>query len=209
MTKIKICGITNIDDALWAAKCGADALGFVFAKSPRSISAARVKKIIAALPPFITKVGVFVNENASTVNSIAQYCGLDRVQLHGDESPEFCKKIKYPVIKAFRIKSEKDLKAIRKYKGISAVLLDTFSNESFGGTGKRFDWALAVKAKSYFRGPLILSGGLKPENLKEAVARVSPYAVDMSSGVEKAPGKKDGKKVKKAVEIVKCGCIIQ
>lgn len=206
MVRIKICGITNKKDALIASEYGADALGFIFAQSPRKISPSSARKIISQLPPFITRVGVFVDENPNTVNEIVNLCGLDAVQLHGRESPSYCKKIRSRVIKVFRAKDRLSLRNIPRYD-VSAIMLDTYSKEKYGGTGKIFNWDLALYAKKYGL-PLILSGGLNLSNILPAIRQVHPYAVDISSGIEIIPGEKDIKKMKRALEIVKSECII-
>ena len=206
MTKIKICGITSLKDALLACELGADALGFVFAKSPRRISIKTAAAICSKLPHSVSRVGVFVDQSADMINKTVKQCGLDYVQLHGNESPAFCKKIKTAVIKAFRVKGGFSLPDIKKYK-VAAILLDSFSQDSHGGTGKTFDWKEAVRAKKAGK-PLILSGGLNAGNLAAAIKKVRPMAVDVSSGVEMCPGKKSAVKMKKAVAIAKRGCII-
>jgi len=187
--KVKICGITTLRAALAAAHAGADALGFVFAPSPRQISPQEAKKLIQALPPFIIKVGVFVNLPLKEVEDIASYCNLDFIQLHGSEPPEYCRLLrqKHRIIKAFQVKNGVSEALIDTYS-VDAVLLDTYSPSRAGGTGKSFDWILAQNLK--LAPPLILSGGLTPENVREAIALVKPYAVDVSSGVE-TNGKKD------------------
>ena len=187
---IKICGITNGKDALLAAKLGADVLGFIFADSPRKITSEKAKSIIYDLPPFIKTVGVFVDEKPEKIKEIQLDCGLDLVQLHGDESPEQCRDLMPYSIKALRIKEEKDIESIDKYKGtVRAILLDTYQHGKAGGTGKTFDWSLAVKAKETGIS-IILAGGLSPENIQEAIKTVKPYAVDINSGIEERPGKK-------------------
>lgn len=206
MAKIKICGITDLNDALLASEYGADAVGFVFAPSPRKISVQKASKICSKLPPFVSKVGVFVNQSARFINNTAKICGLDYVQLHGDESPAFCRKIKAPVIKAFRVGAGFSPAQAARYK-VAAVLLDAFSPGSYGGTGRTFDWGVAVRVKKTGL-PLILSGGLAPGNIASAIRAVRPWAVDLSSGVEKSPGRKNASKMKKAVAIAKRGCII-
>ena len=202
--KVKICGITNLDDALFAAESGADALGFVFwKKSPRFVEASVAKAIVKALPPFVSCVGVFVDEEASRVNGIARQAGLSCVQLHGSETPEFCGSIEAKVIKAFRIKQGNDIASLSDYD-VSAFLLDSYSEGAPGGTGKVFDWDCAVEAKKY--GKVILAGGLTPGNIAEALRKVGPYGVDVSSGVESSPGKKDRVKVKEFIRLVRGFC---
>ena len=192
--KVKICGMTNLKDALAAVEEGADAIGFIFyKKSPRSVTMKTVREIVLQLPTFVDAVGVFVNESAEQINKISDSCKLDRVQLHGDESPSFCKKINRRVIKAFRVKDMQSLKKLSDYS-VSSFLLDTFSEDQHGGTGKVFDWNLAHPAKKY--GPIILAGGLTPYNVRQAIQRIQPYGVDVCSGVESQPGTKDHKKCK-------------
>jgi phosphoribosylanthranilate isomerase len=198
--KVKVCGTTRLKDALLAVECGADAIGFIFyKKSPRSVTMKTAKEICAKLPPFVNRVGVFVNETAEKINRIADRCGLDAVQLHGDESPALCKKIKCRVIKAVRVKDAASLKAMSHYK-VDGFLLDTYKEDQWGGTGKVFDWELAARAKKY--GPVIIAGGLNPRNVKAAIQQVQPYGVDVSSGVEQSPGIKDPKKVKAFLKAV-------
>ena len=190
MTRVKICGITNKDDALAAAKLGAWALGFIFYKqSPRYVSPFKAKKIIDELPPFVTPVGVFVNLKEGAVMDIAEFCGISTLQLHGDESPQYCRRLKkFKLIKAFRVKEDFNISGLGEYP-VSAYLFDGHEKGVFGGTGKTFDWEV-IKDKKIPK-PVILSGGLSPENVAGAVRGLSPYAVDVSSGVEKEPGKKD------------------
>lgn len=201
-TRIKICGITRIDDAIHAARCGADALGFVFyERSPRHVEPARVREIVEALPPFVTTVGLFVNREVGQVRQIADFCGLDVIQLHGDESPAICRQLApYRVIKALRLRDEKILDRLDSYPA-RAILLDAYVPDQFGGTGHRCDWQLAARvAREY---PVILAGGLDSDCVAEAVARVRPYGVDVSSGVEQAPGVKDPHKVAAFIHKVK------
>jgi phosphoribosylanthranilate isomerase len=199
--KVKICGITNADDALYAAGCGADALGFIFfPKSPRYVTPEKAASIISQLPPFITTVGVFVDEAPDRVTGIAHMTGIKAFQLHGNESPEICSKL-VSVIKSFRIKDMTDLKQLEQYPCASAYLLDTYSEAEYGGTGRAFNWDIAVEAKKF--GRIILAGGLTPDNVAEAVHYVRPYAVDVASGVEAEKGKKDLKKVKEFIERAK------
>lgn len=195
MVKVKICGITNLDDAMAAADFGADALGFVFFRnSPRYISPANVKKIIKKLPPFVSAVGVFVNENKKSIEEMVLQTGINIIQLHGDEPPKACNLSK-PTIKAIRVKSLDSLEIISKYRDkVSAFLLDTYTPELFGGTGQIFNWDIAVEARQF--GKVILAGGLTPENIEKAVRYVHPYAVDVSSGVEAEKGRKDHRKIK-------------
>ena len=202
MVKVKVCGITNLDDAMAAADFGADALGFVFFKnSPRYISPANAKKIIKKLPPFISTVGVFVNENKKNIEKIVLQTGINIIQLHGDETPKACNLSK-PVIKAIRVKSIENLELVSKYKDkVSAFLLDTYTPEVFGGSGQIFNWDIAAEAKKF--GRVILAGGLTPENIEKAVRLVHPYAVDVSSGVEAEKGKKDHLKMKLFIERAK------
>ncbi len=197
--KVKICGITNLDDAIAAVDLGADALGFVFfGKSPRFISHAKVEAIIKKLPSFITTVGVFVNEKTENIEKIVRLTGIDVVQLHGDEPPEMCN-VSRRVIKAIRVKSIESLDPLINYKDkVSAFLLDTFTPDILGGTGQIFNWDIAVDAKQF--GRIILAGGLTPDNITEAVRRVRPYGVDVSSGVELEKGKKDHKKMELFIE---------
>jgi phosphoribosylanthranilate isomerase len=187
--RVKICGITNSEDALAAVEYGADALGFVFAKSPRQITKEQARDIIENLPPFVSPVGVFVDEQIDTLKEICGFCGIHTVQLHGNESPLYLNDFKgYKIIKAFRVKDEDDLKPLANYKP-HAFLLDSYVKGVMGGTGLTFNWEIARKAHKY--GTIILSGGLTPENVKEAIQVVKPHAVDVSSGVESSPGKKD------------------
>ena len=188
--KVKICGITNLADASTAVRLGADALGFIFAPSPRRIAPQTAREIIRAVPPFVKTVGVFVNEAPATIREVMQHCGLDLVQLHGDESPALCEELMPCTIKALRIKDESSLQTSQPYHGkVRALLLDTYSKEKAGGTGKTFDWNLAIKIKKMGI-PIILSGGIGPSNIDLAIHTVRPYAVDVNSGVEKCPGKK-------------------
>ena len=203
MVRVKICGITNFQDASNAVKLGVDALGFIFASSPRKIMSEKARDIICAIPPFVKTVGVFVNENPDTIRKIIQFCGLDLVQLHGDESPEICHELMPYTIKAFRPKNEKDLSAIRPYVGrIRAVLFDTYSEGKRGGTGKTFDWDLAIKGKE-LGVPVILAGGLTPSNIETAISTVRPFAVDVNSGVEDGPAKKSPALIKRLMETIK------
>jgi len=199
--KVKICGMTNFKDVKVAVDGGVDAVGFIFyKKSPRSVTMQAVREIVLELPPFVDSVGVFVNETPEQINKISDHCKLDRVQLHGDESPAFCKKIRRRVIKVIRVKDIQSLKKLSDYP-VSSFLLDTFSEDQYGGTGKVFDWNLAYSAKKY--GPIILAGGLTPINVRQAIQRIQPYGVDVCSGVESQPGIKDHKKMQTFLKNVK------
>lgn len=200
-TKIKICGITNIEDAMTAVHAGVDALGFIFyPKSPRGVDTKAAARIIKELPPLVLSVGVFINETPDVVNRAVAECGLDRVQLHGTEGPGYCGRVSSKVIKAIRVSDVGDIDAIKDYC-VSAYLLDTFQEGMHGGTGKTFNWDIAVAAKRF--GNIIVSGGLTPENVQDAIVHVKPYAVDVSSGVELRPGKKDPEKIKWFIEKVR------
>ena len=199
--KIKVCGTTNLKDALFAVDSGADAIGFIFCKkSPRYILQKEAKDIVVKLPPFVETVGVFVNETSDKVNRIAEQCKLTAIQLHGDESPAFCRRIKRRVIKAFRVRDANSFKGMANYD-VSGFLLDSYNDESRGGTGKTFDWNLALRAKK--QGPIILAGGLNPYNVYTAIHRVKPYGVDVCSGVEKSPGIKDSAKMDEFIKSVR------
>jgi len=203
--KVKVCGITNAEDALAAIEAGADALGFIFyEKSPRYVVPAVAANIIAGLPPLVTPVGVFVNEGLATVRSIMETCRLAMVQLHGDENVSYCRELARPAMKALRLKDRGSLLALAEYQGRGGVrgfVLDTFSELAYGGTGQITDWGLASDvAKST---PILLAGGLTPENVTEAIRIVRPYGVDVSSGVESAPGKKDHAKMRAFVDAVR------
>ena len=200
---VKICGITDYEDASIAVELGAGALGFIFADSPRQITPQKARDIIRAMPPFVKTVGVFVDEGPAAIKEIIHYCGLDLVQLHGDESPDLCCELMPYTIKALRIKDESSLRTSRIYQGkVRALLLDTYSKDKAGGTGKTFNWQLAIKIKKLGI-PIILAGGLGPANIDGAVSTVRPYAVDVNSGVEKRPGKKSHTLMKDLMEKVR------
>lgn len=205
MIRIKICGITNLEDALLAAELGADALGFIFyPPSPRSIEPDAARAIIAQLPPLVTTVGVFVDEDAALVRELAAQVGLDWLQLHGKETPEYCRAMGRRVIKSFRIQNENSLAGLAAYRGAAqAFLLDTYKKGLVGGTGETFDWDLARRARPY--GPIILAGGLTPENVAQAITAAQPQGVDAASGVEAAPGKKDAEKLRAFFKAVVSG----
>jgi phosphoribosylanthranilate isomerase len=193
MFRIKICGITNESDALHAVACGADALGFVFfAGSPRCVEPDLVRAIVDKLPEEVTTVGLFVNETPGVVNTVATQSGISLVQLHGDETPDICRQIDLPVMKAIRVRDAASLAGWREYP-VEAFLLDAWHPEKFGGTGEACDWELAADLAQKTK--IILAGGLKPDNVAEAVRIVGPHGVDISSGVERSPGQKDQAKV--------------
>ncbi len=203
--KIKICGITNPDDALAAVTAGADALGFVFHKaSPRCVIAEVVRRIIASLPPFVLPVGVFVNEDMKVVRDVMDSCGLALAQLHGDESATYCQQLGRPVLKAIRLRDMGSFLSLAEYKGRGGVrgfVIDTYSESVYGGTGQTTDWSLAAEAAK--TAAILLAGGLTPDNVGEAIVKVRPYGVDVSSGVEASPGKKDHAKVKAFIQAAK------
>ncbi|AFK67769.1 phosphoribosylanthranilate isomerase [Pseudomonas plecoglossicida] len=198
----KICGITRIEDALAAAEAGADAIGFVFyAKSPRAVDVRQARAIIAELPPFVTTVGLFVNASRCELNEILEVVPLDLLQFHGDETPQDCEGYHRPWIKALRVRPGDDLEAAcQRYAGARGILLDTYVPGVPGGTGEAFDWSL-VPAR--LGKPIILAGGLSADNVGQAIARVKPYAVDVSGGVEQAKGIKDAAKIEAFMRAVK------
>lgn len=198
--RVKICGITNIEDAEAAVECGADALGFVFAESPRRVSPEKARQVIKRVPPMVQKIGVFVDSDPETINEICDFCHLDWVQLHGSEPPEILAQLNRPAIKGIRLKDEKTLSVFDTYKDFF-ILLDTYHPEKMGGTGKVGNWDLASRVSS--SRCIILAGGLNPENVGQAVEMVKPYAVDVSSGVEASPGKKDPVLIKEFISKVK------
>ncbi|MCX7871857.1 MAG: phosphoribosylanthranilate isomerase [Verrucomicrobiae bacterium] len=200
--KVKICGITNLEDALAAVEFGADALGFIFyPKSPRYITPDDAAKIRRIINPFVRVVGVFVDESYTFINSVDEQVNLDFIQLHGNESPELCRLFEEKTIKAFRVKDSFPRERLMEYKNV-IWLLDTFAPDTHGGTGTTFDWQIALRAKE-FNPNIILSGGLTPENVADAVKMVKPIAVDVASGVESAPGKKDREKLKRFIKNAK------
>jgi phosphoribosylanthranilate isomerase len=222
--RVKICGLTNPDDALAAVEAGADAIGLVFAgthgrQSPRRVDPAMAANVIRVLPPFVTPVGLFVNAPTETVRSVTADLGLSVVQLHGQESPSQLAELEpLRVIKAIGIGDGRDLEQVRGFVGdqapqnLAALLLDTLTKQGFGGTGRTFDWSIVSGLPDAIAGGrppyLILAGGLTPENVGEAIRSVRPYAVDVSSGVEQAPGKKDPAKMKRFVEVARAAFAI-
>jgi phosphoribosylanthranilate isomerase len=203
LVKVKICGITNLEDALNSVNAGCDALGFVFYhKSPRYIIPEKAKQIIKYLPAHILKIGVFVNAREKNIKRIARLCGLDILQFHGNESADFCRKFNgYKIIKAFRVRDRIVIRNLSDYKNF-AYLFDTFTKAKAGGTGRKFDWNL-VRHLDGLHKPVFLSGGLNVDNVKEAMKQVRPTWVDVSSSVEVKPGKKDQKKVREFINAVK------
>lgn len=200
MTRVKICGITSAEDASAAVEAGADALGFVFVPgTPRLVHPEAAERIVAGLPPFVTAVGVFVDQPLEEVLRVASRCNLQAIQLHGDEPEDFSRRIPLKVIKAVRVRGARDLRPISTYPA-HAFLLDAFVEGQAGGTGTTISWDLALQAKG--RAPIILSGGLRPETVGLAVRRVRPYGVDVSSGVEACPGRKDHQKVREFIAAV-------
>ena len=200
--KVKICGITNLADGMAAVEAGADALGFVFYDpSPRCITIEAASKLTRQLPPFVMRVGVFVNAPQHVVVHAIRECGLSLLQFHGDEAPEYCLQFGLMSMKAFRIQDAASLQALRNYP-TDAWLLDAYVADKPGGTGDTFNWNLALEAQKLGR-PIFLAGGLTPENVAEAVRRARPYGVDVSSGVEAAPGRKDHAKIKAFVQAAK------
>jgi phosphoribosylanthranilate isomerase len=206
--KIKICGITNAQDAEAAVRAGADALGFVFyPQSPRCIEPSVAKRIIAQLPPFVLPVGVFVNHDPDIIRDVFDECALALVQLHGDETPAFCESLGRPVIRALRLRDHGSLLALAEYKGrmgVRGFVIDAFSTEAYGGTGQTVDWSLARKVAQ--GAPILLAGGLTPSNVQEAIRQVQPYGVDVSSGVEECAGQKNHEKIRAFIQAVRLEC---
>ncbi len=202
MTQIKICGITNIEDALCAASCGSDALGFIFyPPSPRYIAPEQARLIIKKLPLNIVSIGVFVNEDTKEVKKIAELCDLDFIQLQGDESVEYCQDFSSKIIiKAVELCDENDLQNAVRYNA-AAILTDSRHAGLYGGTGKKSNWDLALQLKS--KKPLILAGGLNENNVCEALEKVVPHALDINSGVEIKPGKKDHEKLARIFDVIR------
>jgi phosphoribosylanthranilate isomerase len=200
IARVKICGVTRLEDALLAARLGADALGFNFwPGSKRHVTPAVAQAIISRLPPFVTPVGVFVNQSEGEMRAIAAETGIQMFQLHGDEAPELCSRLPLPVVKAIPVDQVATLSRLLSYE-VRAFLLDTPSR-GYGGTGRPFDWSLAEGVSEV--APVILAGGLTPENVAEAVRAVRPWAVDVASGVESSPGVKDADRMSRFVNAVR------
>jgi phosphoribosylanthranilate isomerase len=201
-TRVKICGITRRQDALTAAELGADAIGFVFySSSPRFIDVTGAQKIAQCLPPFITKVGLFVNAVAGDVRETGNLVGLDLLQFHGDEDAEFCRSFDLPYLKAIRMQDNTNISMLaNQYHDAAGFLLDSYVADQAGGTGQVFDWR---KIPAGLSRPVVLAGGLTPENVGSAIKQVKPYAVDVSSGVEQRPGIKDTNKISEFMKAVR------
>jgi phosphoribosylanthranilate isomerase len=200
--KVKICGITSVEDARAAAEAGADAIGLMFyEKSPRCVLLEQAQEISASLPPYIMRVGVFVDPDPALVGAAMAHCGLTMLQFHGDEPNDFCGQFGLMSMKAFRMKDAGSLQQLENYQ-TEALLLDSYVAGKQGGTGEKFNWDLAVEAKKLGK-PIFLSGGLTPENVASAVQQVMPFGVDVSSGVEAAPGKKDHQKIRDFIAAVR------
>lgn len=204
MSRIKICGITNLEDALMAIEAGADALGFIFAESIRNINIENASYILRSIPPFISCVGVFANQPGSFIKEVLKNCPLDTLQFHGEEpSAEIAQFRPHKrVIKTIRIKDAESLRQFNQYQHVDAFCLDTYSQEHYGGTGKTFEWSLLADAELPSK-PLILAGGLNHDNVEEAILKVNPFAVDVCSSVEEAPGKKSRTLVESFIKKVK------
>lgn len=208
MIRVKICGITSREDAWAAVEAGADAIGFIFVKgSPRWIEPEAAAAIAREVGPFVTTVGVFMDGTVEEVEKIGAACGLSLAQLHGSEPPELCRRLRLPFVKSIRVQSEDDLATLSNYPQARAFLLDTYDAERPGGTGKTFPWEIAAKAAQEAK--IVLSGGLTPGNVAQAVTQVRPYAVDVSSGIEIVPGRKDHRKMREFIDEAKragAGC---
>jgi len=208
MIRVKICGITSREDAWAAVEAGADAIGFIFVKgSPRWIEPEAAAAIAREVGPFVTTVGVFMDKTVEEVEKIGAACGLSLAQLHGSEPPELCRRLRLPFVKSIRVRSEDDLATLSNYPQARAFLLDTYDAERPGGTGKTFPWEIAAKAAQEAK--IVLSGGLTPGNVAQAVTQVRPYAVDVSSGIEIVPGRKDHRKMREFIDEAKragAGC---
>ena len=207
-TRIKMCGTTLLEDALKASEEGVDAVGFIFVhKSPRYITPEQAKKISVKIPPFVNKVGVFVNSSQENIEEIVRYAGLTAIQLHGDESPLYCQEIseRLPscfLLKALRVSERSDAAEFARYENsVSGFLLDTYVKGVAGGTGQTFDWSLV--AKLGIQKPFLLAGGLTPENISVALETLAPYGIDINSGIEISPGRKDHRRLSELMQLVR------
>lgn len=210
MTRIKVCGITRVADAVAAAEAGVDAIGLVFAPSPRRVTVRQAREIVRALPPLVSAVGVFVNARSATVTRTVAEVGLSEAQLHGDETPEFVGRLSgVRVVKALRVRDRRFVDLVGAFgdAGVGGILLDAFSPTARGGSGRRFDWDLVAGVRSTGAlndaPPLILAGGLTPQNVRAGIRRVRPWGVDVSSGVEDEPGIKSSEKIARFVSAVR------
>ncbi len=194
MFRIKICGVTRPQDIRWIAKCGADAIGFQMSLGPRKLSPAQARRLVKQVPPLLTPVGVFVNETLSQVKKLIKYCGFQAAQLHGEESSVFCEGLDLPVIKAIRMKGPGSANGYKGFR-VAAFLLDTYNEKMRGGTGERFQAGWARRAARILPAPVLLAGGLNPQNVQKAISTSKAFGVDVSSGVESRPGIKDPRKV--------------
>jgi len=201
-TRVKICGLTSVADGQMAAAAGADMVGLMFYdQSPRHVTLAKAVEISRALPPFVQRVGVFVNSNEDLVNQAILECGLNLLQFHGEESSEFCIQFGLMSVKALRVRDAASLATLERYQ-TDAFLLDAYSPSGRGGTGEKFNWELALEARRFGK-PIFLAGGLTPANVAAAIRQVQPFAVDVSSGVEASPGRKDESKVRAFITAAK------
>ncbi|MFH7319096.1 phosphoribosylanthranilate isomerase [Desulfurivibrio sp. D14AmB] len=202
-TRIKICGMTELVRVREAVAAGVDALGFIFASaSPRRLEPEQARGLISSLPPFVDAVGVFVNEELGVIRDIVQYCGLTMVQLHGEEDPSFCRAMPVRVLKAIRVGEESRAADLAPFRGVvSGFVLDTYSKDQEGGTGRTFDWQLVPQLAP--PAPVVLAGGLTPDNVSAAIGQVRPFAVDFNSGLETAPGRKEPTLIQRAVAAVR------
>ena len=202
-TRIKICGMTDKAEVAHAVAAGVDALGFIFvSKSPRYIDPEKAREVISAIPPFVDSVGVFMDEDQDLINEIVHYCGLTVIQLHGKESPEYCLNFQTRILKALQVTPQMTPEDLTPYHdAVSGFLLDAYHKEKGGGTGETFDWSLIDSLK--IKKPLVLAGGLTVDNVGEAIHRVRPFAVDVNSGIETEPGRKDTALISKLVSEVR------
>lgn len=202
-TRIKVCGITDSGDLAHAVSAGVDGLGFIFAEnSPRRVEPEKARELIRKVPPFVDAVGVFVNEDPDVVTDIIKYCGLTMVQLHGQENVDYCRLMPVRILKSFAVKDDIEGAKMAAYAGeVAGFLLDTYDQAMAGGTGRAFDWNLAADPR--IPGPVLLAGGLGPDNVGEAINAARPYGVDVNSGVEKSPGRKDHAMLTALIEAVR------